>query len=93
MRRYSPERPGPVAHSFARYITEFVTPKYGIEISPAQAQAFFSFHDEWQRWRNAPGGEAEREKQARGTERKQTQPKLGEPREIKAPVLAKLSTL
>jgi hypothetical protein len=65
MRRYSPDNPGPVARSFARYIAEFVTPTYGIEVSPAQAQVFFTFHNEWHRWRNAPGGEAEQEKRSR----------------------------
>ncbi|MDA3657686.1 hypothetical protein [Mycobacterium xenopi] len=66
--RYSPARPGPVAHSLARYITE----RYDIEISPAQAQALFSYNNEWQRWRNQPGGEAEQEKYARDAHRSTT---------------------
>ncbi len=77
MRRYSPANPGPVACSFARYVTEH----YGLEISPAQAQAFFSFHDEWQRWRNAPGGEAEQQKQVRETQNQGTRPQTPEPLE------------
>lgn len=63
--RFSPSNPGPVAHSFARFVSE----NKGIEISPAEAQALFSYHSEWQNWRNAPGGEAEQEKAARDENR------------------------
>lgn len=59
--RFSPANPGPVANSFAAYVSG----NHGIEISAEQAQALFSYHREWQTWRNAPGGEAEQEKVAR----------------------------
>jgi hypothetical protein len=63
--RFTPDNPGPVAHSVARYVGEH----RGVEISPAHAQAHFSYHHQWQRWRNQPGGQAEHEKQARDFER------------------------
>jgi hypothetical protein len=43
--RYSPVKPCPVAHSFAHCVDEH----YDVEISPAQAQALFSYHNKWQR--------------------------------------------
>jgi hypothetical protein len=63
--RFTPDNPGPVAHSVARYVGEH----RGVGISPAHAQAHFSYHHEWQHWRNQPGGEAEQEKQARDSQR------------------------
>ena len=63
--RYSIAHPGPVAQSFSRYASS----QLGIEISEAQAQAFFSHHNEWQSWRNTPGGEAEQEKSVRDAQR------------------------
>lgn len=63
-RRNSPDDPGAAARSFARYLGE-----HGIAVTAGQAQSFFSYHNEWQRWRNQPGGEAAQEKAARDVER------------------------
>lgn len=64
--RFSPANPGPVAVSFANYVADNLVDEYpGLaDLTPEIAQAFFSFHGEWQSWRNAPGGEAEAEKRA-----------------------------
>lgn len=72
--RFTPANPGPVAQSFSRFIdrNEFVDADgNAVEITPAQAQAFFSYHKDWQAERNLPGGEAEQERQAAKIAREQ----------------------
>ena len=62
-RRLGPENPGAGALSLTKYINE----NYGhiVTVTPAQTQAYFTYHNEWQRARNVPGGEADQERAAR----------------------------
>lgn len=56
--RYTPASPGPVAASFARYVAENygdAYPEIVSSLTPEIAQAFFSFHNEWQKWRGVSG--------------------------------------
>lgn len=51
--RYTPANPGPVAKSFAAYVNR----EHDVNITPEIAQAFFSYHNEWQTFRNSFVGE------------------------------------
>lgn len=60
--RLGPDNPGLPAMSLARYIREQVAPNYPeapelAETTPGVAQAYLSFHGEWQRKRNSVKGE------------------------------------
>jgi hypothetical protein len=83
--RFSPSNPGPVAQSFARYIEANLSETYPElkSMTPAIAQAFFSFHGEWQDWRNQAGGEAEQEAAVRN-ERKAEELRATQAKKIEA---------